>query len=643
MNPAPQASPLLFEGVADAYLEWAFKTEFRYLGGRDEDRIGLLLRWKTCGSEEADANMAKAQKEQPGLDMVDVYAGRSVCALAVPAEDLKDFLSKLADVVEGVELSTPIVVCPREEAERAFSQTSTPESTGGTAAPASSQLLPEPPSILLGLLDDSCAFANRRFLHNSVPRVHWLWDQNEKSGGEMPTRQNGPGAKAKFRKTDFRYGGQWSRVQLAHALDKAGGDEDAAYRLAGVSGLQRRATHGAHVMDLMAGAGEHPMVVVQFPAIGIDDPSGRWLARHALDGLHYVLAHAGPNTQKVVVNISWGPQTGPHDGTSLLEEAIDELVAGSGGRLEVVFPAGNTYSSRAHGVVALVTGGAVQWVVPPDGGMPAFLEVWWPVDVDPAQARLTVEAPDGTVLCAASGFVEAPAARWSITLIRARKNGAMALVAVAPTAGGEGCESAAAAGPHGIWKVSVDRIEECTGEAHLYIARADHDMGARRRARASYLRDKAWEDARFRQPALRDEEAPRSVVRRAGTLNGIATGSASRVAAGYVGDWTDSTQDRRLSSYSSSGPSRDGKKAGPDYAFMTDHSLVVKGVRASGVRTGTVARLVGTSMAAPQYARELAVAPKRSAAKGGEEKGAPPPPPSDPRFGKEYRKPLRRH
>jgi len=170
---------------------------------------------------------------------------------------------------------------------------------------------------------------------------------------------------------------------------------------------------------------------------------------------------------------------------------------------------------------------------------------------------------------AASGFVEAPAARWSITLIRARKNGAVALVAIAPTAGGEGFGAAVAAGPHGIWKVSIDRIAECTGEATSTL-RAQTTMGARRRARASYLRDDASDDARFCQPARLDEEAPRSVVRRAGTLNGIATGSASRVAAGYVGDWTDSAQHGRPSSYSSSGPSHDGKKASPDCAFFIE-------------------------------------------------------------------------
>src|SRR4030095_13755021 len=105
------------------------------------------------------------------------------------------------------------------------------------------------------------------------------------------------------------------------------------------------------------------------------DSSGRWLARHALDGLHYIVESAGPETTGIVVNMSWGPQTGPHDGTALLEEAIDELVdshQASPCPLEVVLPAGNTYSARAHGVVPIREGCRdVQWIVPPDGKTPA--------------------------------------------------------------------------------------------------------------------------------------------------------------------------------------------------------------------------------------------------------------------------------
>jgi hypothetical protein len=51
--------------------------------------------------------------------------------------------------------------------------------------------------------------------------------------------------------------------------------------------------------------------------------------------------------------------------------------------------------------------------------------------------------------------------------------------------------------------------------------------------------------------------------------------------------------------------------------MMTDRSEARAGVRASGVRTGTKARLVGTSTAAPQLGRLLVV-------------GLPKPVPNDP-------------
>src|SRR4030095_9809251 len=151
----------------------------------------------------------------------------------------------------------------------------------------------------------------------------------------------------------------------------------------------------------------------------------------------------------------------------------------------------------------------------------AYLEIWWPPGVPPEQVFLTVVAPDGTTLHAGRGFVQAPPAHWSITLIEARKNGAMALVAVAPTAGSENSD---ARGPHGVWKISITAVPGGKGDIHLYVARADHDMGARRRARSRYLSDAAYDAARSRPPAKRDEEAPDSVIRRKGTLNGVATG-----------------------------------------------------------------------------------------------------------------------
>ena len=136
-------------------------------------------------------------------------------------------------------------------------------------------------------------------------------------------------------------------------------------------------------------------------------------------------------------------------------------------------------------------------------------------------------------------------------------------------------------------------------EIHLYVARSDPSMGARRRAHSSYLTDSKLDDARFRSPAFKDDEAPGSAIASRGTLTGLATASAFCLAAGYR------FSDLRMAPYSSSGPTR-GVRVGPDYACATDISATVPGVRATGVRSGTTVRLIGTSAASPQLGRLLA-------------------------------------
>ena len=123
-------------------------------------------------------------------------------------------------------------------------------------------------------------------------------------------------------------------------------------------------------------------------------------------------------------------------------------------------------------------------------------------------------------------------------------------------------------------------------------------MGARRSATASFLTDSKVEDGRYVAPSARYSDVAGSAIQRAGTMNGLATGQRTFVAAGYSYWSLDS------SPYSSSGPTR-GARNGPDYACMTDRSPVTPGVRATGVLTGTKARLIGTSTAAPQLGRQI--------------------------------------
>ena len=57
--------------------------------------------------------------------------------------------------------------------------------------------------------------------------------------------------------------------------------------------------------------------------------------RMSCDGIQYILSFADPTiTKNVIINLSYGPTTGPHDGTAELESALTALVTISTALLE---------------------------------------------------------------------------------------------------------------------------------------------------------------------------------------------------------------------------------------------------------------------------------------------------------------------
>ena len=112
----------------------------------------------------------------------------------------------------------------------------------------------------------------------------------------------------------------------------------------------------------------------------------------------------------------------------------------------------------------------------------------------------------------------------------------------------------------------------------------------------SYFVDPLYDPLRYLQAATDDTPGTKASVRRRGTLTGIATGSGALVAAGYR------FSDKKHVHYSSAGPTR-GLAVGPTCAAVTDQCRSLPGVLAAGTRGGSVARLIGTSTAAPQLAR----------------------------------------
>lgn len=64
-----------------------------------------------------------------------------------------------------------------------------------------------------------------------------------------------------------------------------------------------------------------------------------------IDGVNYIFNYAGSVSKPAVVNISWGSQSGPHDGTTLFNQACDFM---TGAGKIVVMSAGNDGQDRIH-------------------------------------------------------------------------------------------------------------------------------------------------------------------------------------------------------------------------------------------------------------------------------------------------------
>ena len=217
---------------------------------------------------------------------------------------------------------------------------------------------------------------------------------------------------------------------------------------------------------------------MQFPQAGIDDPSGLWLKRYALDGLHYAVACAGKNTTKIVANLSWGPQTGPHDGTSILETEIETLISEQKALpksrdLIVSLPAGNSFDARAHARIDYANGGQVAWFVPPDGETPAFIELWWPRVVPVGEACLRITPPYGPAVNISPGKNVATDKTWWV-MLKAVGPSVRALLVVHPTGG----FAKRAKGQHGRWQIEIDATPSGTdGDVHVYVRtrRSQHE------------------------------------------------------------------------------------------------------------------------------------------------------------------------
>ena len=626
----------------DPYLVWAAATGFIDHGGLPTEKVPALIELASpCTGQQLQAEAGPVE-----LFVPPAFLQSRVCSVTIGPGFLALVRTnaKLGAMVLRVELALPVA------------SARTPLAAGSASLPPRRKPLPgtQTGRTVLGVIDDGCAFAHAGLRRSGGPpwttRVIWLWDQDEKGpsfgAAASPPPSMGYGREAS---------GSTLQVFMTAATSPAGVlDEDACYAAAGYHALRRRATHGMYVLDVATGpvrpaqrmnpagrpSAQAPgqsapeVIFVQLPGAALSDPSGGWLAAQVTDGVRYILDRAPADASRIVVNLSYGSRVGPHDGSSTLEAALLEMLDEEPA-LEIVLPAGNFFADRAHAVLELPGAGpsaAVQCFVPPGSELPVFVELWLSADASGVEVNITPPSAPPQ----ASGFIAAGTAKaWpangepACTVVYPEQSslsstGTCVLVAFAPTAQRGGMRVPA---PAGRWTIELQAQAATT--VHGYIARSDADFGMPRRGgRPFFVPDENYDPRRHLRSATDDlapfAPGPASNVQRRGTLAWNAehrpgSGQAARLhlVSGYVQRTLGPLPTNRdvPAPYSSAGPGRavtapapapaPATRAGPDASLPSDRSPVQRGLRAAGTRSASTVTLVGTSSAAPQFARLL--------------------------------------
>jgi hypothetical protein len=462
--------------------------------------------------------------------------------------------------------------------------------------------------LVLAVVDRGCALLQRAFRDGPGSRTRLLgvWEQGRAAARAPWVVPAGLG-----------YGRELDRAAIDALLARAtptGAGEAALYRdldmLLDAGGRLRGAAHGTHVLDVMAGrhpvarspgagpapadaTSERPLVFVDVPAPGPRDTTGASGGAYLLDALRYIRLRAGAGVP-VLVNISLGALAGPHDGSSLTEQAIDAFLDADRA-MAVTVAAGNAGLERWHVRGTLRRGQPVTlgWHLRPDDPTDSFAELWFDTDAATAATTVRLDSPDGRhaeltlpagaaatggeALIGGTGSTSggatggAPVAALLARPAGAVGRGAMVLVAVGP------CAGTRATARHGLWRITV------ASSGDVPIA-------------AWVQRDEpVWEGGTPVQSWL-DVVQGDARVSREGSVSNLASGCRT-VVVGAAG------LDGRAARYSSR-PVPGGRRI--DALAQADDNAGVGGLVAAGVLSGTRHRMGGTSVAAPSAAREIA-------------------------------------
>ena len=498
---------------------------------------------------------------------------------------------------------------------------------GGNALPVAVSGPPAKP--MVGIIDDGIGFLNRRFrfddLHTRF-RAVWLMGENQAINLVVPALGNGVFTGRIFERADI------------DALLASGRDESDIYHQlndqmlppSGHKSTNRAVGHGTHLLDLAAGSdpasipadpiAATELLAVQLPSRAIEDTSGRRSDHLIVQALRWIISRAGhavadpSNTSApvpLIVNLSLGSLAGPKDHTAFLANWLDYEIRRFSNqpgnpKMRITAAYGNAYRDKLVADFTLGGNKSVEfdWCILPDDRTPSFMELRassgrggdvefavLPAPGMPDHQFSAFPLFGQKWQCKVGGKVVA-------TVSRQIDSRDMLLFTVWPTVSDYGGTCA----QPGFWRLKLTNTSASAIQISARVQRDDTPAGYRNAGRQSWLNHpeaSAWDGE------TKDYSAPATgcPIARQGTevaYSGILGSAVTFVAAARpdpaVEDGT------RPSPYSAA--SADAAHD-PDVMALADEGAALTGIRASGIVTGSTARLSGTSVAAPKMLRQI--------------------------------------
>lgn len=204
-------------------------------------------------------------------------------------------------------------------------------------------------NVIIGVIDSGIDVSHPDFLNpDGTTRILYLWDQTT------------PGAPP----SGFSYGTEWNQEEI-NADICTEKDGPAHYG------------HGTHVAAIVASNGVAlNLYKGMAPQADLIVVKTDFSFTHIVDGVSYVFSRADELDKAAVVNLSLSGQQGPHDDTSLTEQALNELV--KAGRI-VVAAASNEGNKPIHVAHTLADEEiATEFVAKNNEDEFVYLDIWYP-------------------------------------------------------------------------------------------------------------------------------------------------------------------------------------------------------------------------------------------------------------------------